>query len=412
MLRSIAFHNTSILCKLSHVVTERPLVFKNVDDVLNDILSLLNAGGRNARKIALEFTVSTATRDLTILLSHLAASPRLCEKTLNVIGALLFYCEGTDPWSAEADACKRRFGSCGLCAVLSDILRFLATVSEKEIESMEYEENFHALLPKLLNKQRDPWYHVHSFLFDPAGHIASIFGSTVTVLFRLLEHNPDNVRAFVTSEGASLNLLAACHRHVHFTNHIGLGLQAISACIRNPSARGVMLTASTCDLVIRALIYPEFCFVKIRIGIPLLSDYVGLPAASPTSPPAERFHELVEMGVCRAFVQSLKLGVAVWCLAAIRDCVDQVGGWMGRPQLAADFAAGLVAAGLCEAVVEAREAWMARVGDMTQSAPVCDAIVHSLNTPHIRQETRSEIRQRFVALGQPASAFTQLFEGD
>jgi hypothetical protein len=407
----IASHTVhGILCKLSHVVSERPLVFKNVDDVLNDILSLLNASGRNARRIALEFTSSTAIRDLATLLSHLATSPRLCEKTLNVIGAILFHSEGTDPWAAGADACKRRFGSFGLCAVLSDILRFLATVSEREIEAMEYEETFHELMPKLLNKQRDPWYLVHSFLFDPADHIASIFGSTVTVLFRLLEHNPDNIRAFAASEGASLNLVAACHRHVHFTNHINLGLQTISACIRNPSARGVTLTASTCDLVIRALIYPEFCFVKTRIGFPILNDYVGLPAASPTSPPAERFHELVEMGVCRAVVQSLKLAVAVWCLAAIRDCVDQVRGWMGRPQLAADFASGLVAAGLCEGVVAAREAWVAHVGNMTQLAPACDAIVHSLNTPHIRQETRSEIRQRFVALGQPASVFAQLFE--
>ena len=339
-----------------------PLFVRHVDtclDDLNQLFELTSTASRRSRRTMAHELIGQPgfVQGLTGILHRIYRHPRLCVKCLSLLISIFLHCEGNDPWSAEADAVKRRFGS-RLVIVMVEILSWLTTVTENAIAEVEFQERFLFRMPKKLRGNNDVLQHIFSFHYSPFAHNTIITSHSMRVLLRLLEHNHDNMKDFASMPRSCENLVLVCQRHNYSTSLFDDGLQVIFNCARNLTAKRLVLTPYTCQVILQSLLSPklEFSLIKVRIGLPILHYY--LPMDPPAPPTSHRFNELCGMGLMSAVVRSLMLSVNLGCTAALRDCCDSIWylmNWNGGVN--ATYIHGWLDAGLCETLVAADTAY-------------------------------------------------------
>ena len=341
-----------------------PLFVRHVDTCLDDVSQLFDGQfdgehSRRSRRTMAQTLLGQPgfVQGLTTLLHRIFRHPRLCVKCLSILISIFLHCEGSDPWSAEADAVKRRFGS-RLVTVMVEILSWLTTVTENTISEVEFQERFVTRIPKKLRGNNDALRHIFSFHYSGFAHNTIITRHTMRVLLRLIEHNHDNMKDFASIPKSCENLVLVCQRHRYCTSLFDDGLQVIFNCARNLTAKRIILTPYTCQVILQSLLSPEldFSLIKVRVGLPILHYY--LPIDPPAPPSSQRFHELCQMGLLTAVIRAWTTSVYLGYIAALRDCCDSILYLMNWTDgVKPHILRGWLDEGLCEALVAADVAY-------------------------------------------------------
>jgi hypothetical protein len=200
------------------------------NEILEDCYAMLSAPDtafpRSGRFVADEFRNTPGfVEALVRLLTRVAAQPSLCALALDVVCMFLDKTQGTDPWSAEADACKRHLGAAGLPEALASIFKRIATASPDRVFQLET-ARLAALAPPPLAGRADVWRSVLSYHLCGAALVEGLARRAVRVLLRTTEHSPDHVQAFGMcmppsaggpraglGQGPCDFLLSVCRRH-------------------------------------------------------------------------------------------------------------------------------------------------------------------------------------------------------
>ena len=370
-----------------------PLLVTHIDACFDEVAVVVPlTSGRLRRTVAHDLIGKHGfVTGLTTLLQRIYRHPRLCVKCLSLLIAIFLHCEGTDPWSAEADAVKRRFGS-HLVSVMVQILTWLTTVTEKTIAEVELQERFVSQMPKKLRGNKDVLQHIFSFHYSGFAHNTIITSHAMRVLLRLVENNHDNMKDFASIPFSCEHLVMVCQRHMYCTSLFDDGLQVIFNCARNHTAKNIILTKNTCQVILQSLLSPnlEFSLIKARIGLPILHYYLLLDPPTPPSS-SSRFIELCEMGLLKAVVHALTTGVTLGFLAALRDCCDSILYLMkGNDRLQFPILRGWLDAGLCEGLVAANVTY-------PQHKSMYVSITQHIYR-HANAESRRMVDQRFHQL--------------